>query len=130
MSVLKLNNFENGKLYLELPYELSKQAKSLGAKFDWDYKQWYITNINNLTSILKLYSKDYKGEYSVRVTKYIFKDPNAENIITMNSANEIEKQDSRNARKKLNENEIIECYNEYKTKNTKTYSFDTFFKKS
>ena len=47
----------------------------------------------------------------------------------MNSVNEIEKQDSRNARKKLNENEIIECYNEYKTKNTKTYSFDTFFKK-
>jgi hypothetical protein len=39
MSVLKLNNFENGKLYLEIPYELSKQAKALGAKFDWDYKQ-------------------------------------------------------------------------------------------
>ena len=81
MSVLKLNNFENGKLYLELPYELTSKLKALGAKFDWEYKQWYITNINNLTSILKLYSKDYKGEYSVRVTKYIFKDPYAENII-------------------------------------------------
>jgi hypothetical protein len=91
--------------------------------------KWYITNINNSTSILKLYSKDYKGEYSVRVTKYIFKDPNAENIITMNSVNEIDKQEFRNARIKLNENEIIECYNEYKTKNTKTYSFDSFFKK-
>lgn len=34
------------KFYLNVPFEEKDEAKSLGAKWDWDEKKWYFTDIN------------------------------------------------------------------------------------
>ena len=41
------------KIYLSVPFERKEDAKSLGAKWDKDKKQWY-TNTYNIQLIEKL----------------------------------------------------------------------------
>ena len=47
------------KIYLIVPFENKDDAKSLGAKFDWDKKLWYANNTNK-NKLLEKY-KEYKS---------------------------------------------------------------------
>lgn len=47
------------KIYLIVPFENKYDAKSLGAKFDWDKKLWYANNTNK-NKLLEKY-KEYKS---------------------------------------------------------------------
>lgn len=46
------------KTYLIVPFASKNEAKSLGAKWDWDKKLWY-TNLKNKETLLKIYP-EYK----------------------------------------------------------------------
>jgi hypothetical protein len=68
--LLKNDVEENGKLYLEVDYELKDSAKALGAKWCKDLRKWYIKRDTCQEKVAKLM------ELKVTVKKYIKADPN------------------------------------------------------
>jgi hypothetical protein len=43
------------KIYIDIPFKLKDQAKTLGAKFDGEKKSWYIENESQLPPFEKVY---------------------------------------------------------------------------
>lgn len=53
--LIKNDASENSRLYLNVPFELRKEAKTLGAGWDSNYKLWFVTkHCNKITEITKL----------------------------------------------------------------------------
>ncbi len=79
MSKLTKNNFsaENTKLYLNVPFELKDQAKTLGARWDVDYGMWFVYNsCTRITEISKLATTAKPNslvQSKVRIPKFIVK---------------------------------------------------------
>ena len=119
--VIKNSYKENGKLYLELEYEVKDKVKFYNARWSSEYKMWYITNLSKLNSILKI---KHGGTECVTVPRY-FMNPDVDiSDITKEDMNLIRKGDYSD--EKLQK--MIDEYNEKKMEEQNKVSFSLFFK--
>ena len=94
------NDMES-RIYLDVPYAEKDEAKSYGARWDFNLKRWYVTDIDDITGLQKWFSNDQPEKYYVAKKKPVFID----DVVQRKLANSANKSNSNG----ISEMYVIEC---------------------
>lgn len=94
-------NDVESRIYLDVPYAEKDEAKSYGARWDFNLKRWYVTDIDDITGLQKWFSNDQPVKYHVAKKKPVFID----DVVQRKIANSLNKSNSNG----ISEMYVIDC---------------------